>query len=213
MELPFVSELKISQNAHSGMKNSSPSTAPAFDSSAVSNPVLRALDDAGLTCPEDCVLAGGRASAPDELPFTLVTRSKRKRVPSPQKGDEAVSAEPPLHFALQAGNGEESTSKPETEAWQWKDPFGASIVPPGVDPVTLARVPCARTKQTVRQATGTGKRRSALSARAGASPASGSSGSASDRSRARIFVKGCAEDSQRAAGGDQQPALRCAAFA
>jgi hypothetical protein len=190
------------ENVHKSMKNSSAIDAPANEAGAERDQGMPAIGNAsGLTYMQDLVAEGGHGKATQPTPFTTVTRSKRPR--SPQKNDDAI-ARPPLLLknAKKSGAQRRKASKIAKQAptFTFKDHFGAGLLPevipepsdyvpsppvPKVFP-KASNPPKARTKQTVRKSTGTGE------------AITSSGGSSSDRSRARIWKKGCEADAKKA---------------
>ena len=190
---------KTGQKVHNGMKNSSPSTA-SYDLALTDfvNQELRSLVAAGLTSPESDLAECGHHRVLPECNFTDVTGCKRNHVPKPSKGGIRRSRQTPSsqqQVATVVNNGGEGA---EGEDQLWKDPFGASMLPEGTDPVTFARAG-ARTKQCARRSTSTqfGKSRSWTPKRK-PSRGNGSSGSSSDRSRTRLWRKGAEQDTRQA---------------
>ena len=165
------------KKVHSGMKNSSPFTAPADpDLTAVANQELRLLVAAGLTCDTNGVSGGGRIDASDDAPFTTVSRPKRARDSSTQKGQEPAP-EAPL--------------PPRPEEFIHVDPFGLANVPEEENPhkISIRSFVHARTKQMARKIPLKGKKRPNK-----ASPSGSSGSSNSDKSKARLWKLGCKQD-------------------
>ena len=178
------------KSGHKGMKNSSPTNAQSSDDGAARDQEPPATKNAArLTNDVERASGGGaRAGATKvkEVPFTFVTHTKRKAAPVAQKGAQANDADPSLahHFPeLAPTETEESrAARPRKPTRQIRDPFGLGRMSTNINPVTIEpprRVTIARTKQSVRQKT------------------AGSSGSSSERSRSRIWAKGCHQDKAR----------------
>jgi hypothetical protein len=165
-------EPNFGKQVHSGMKNSSPSTAPAIGSDACSNQELSPLEDAGLTCPGSAASGGARRGDSNDAPFVLV-RSKRARGLSGAQKEEAQPAVAP--------------PSPQLDGIAYADPFGLANVPEEVNPLThltrsVRSFVHARTKQTVRKAKFRAKKKP--------SPTGSSGSNNSDRSKARLVRLG-----------------------
>jgi hypothetical protein len=182
---------KSSNKVHNGMKNSLPSTAQVEADLALTafvNQELRSLVAAGLTSPEHDLEECGHIVA------------KRSRVTKPSKGGNGRSRPTPSFPSVMSSAAELEDKPTEGKAPLWKDPFGASDVPAGVDPVTLARTGYARTKQCARKFTGVHPTKSCPpTPNPRYSSGSGSSGNSSDHSRARLWRKGNEQDAHKAA--------------
>ena len=130
---------KTTKNVHEGMKNSSANTAQSSDDRAALQGLPTTKNVPGLTHRQHAAGGGEHHGSAKELPFTVVTRSKRGVAPAAQK--EAPTDDANSFPALTAY---------EAPKRQHKDPFGLKSTPPGVNPVTIF----ARTKQSARLHTG-----------------------------------------------------------
>ena len=159
------------ENVHNGMKNSSANDAQSADGAAQDFDADQghpATDASGLT-----YASGG--NRPEELPW--VTPRPRRANQAP-KGADQVPDVPPLSLT--------------TNKQVFRDPFGLSGAPAYLNPVWCKRFPAARTKQSARRGT-------AVEDGTPPGPTTGeqvtsskpSSGSSSDRSRGRLWQKGC----------------------
>ena len=166
----------VVKNVHNGKKNSSAINALSRDGAARDDDQeTPATENAsGLTYHSSA--SGGNRR--EELPFITVSRSRRRvRVPKKDPEDPVVF---PLPLATEQ---------------EWRDPFGLADVPDHVDPVLCRRIPAARTKQSARKSTASSKVASPENAHSDQiPPPEPSSGSSSDRSRARLWKKGCVLD-------------------
>ena len=165
------------QNVHNGMKNSSATNAlsevGAVRDDDQGPPATE--NASGLTCHSSA--SGGHRH--EELPFVTVSRSKRStRVQKKNREDPGVPP-PPLASVEQSH----------------RDPFGLASAPDDMDPVLCKRFPAARTKQCARKSTAGLETTPPANAQGEqAPPPNTSSGSSSDRSRARLWKKGCILD-------------------
>ncbi len=119
-----------------------------------------------------------------DAPFIPVSRPKRARDTKPSEGGAMRQPQNPLLHDIAVRKDQRMAEDVEGTSFAWKDPFGASGILLEVNAATNARFPSARTKQSARQHTSTGRGRFHL--KSNPFPSSGSSGSASDRSRARL---------------------------
>ncbi len=151
----------------------------------------------GLTSPLQGV-AGSRVQRdPEDPTFIVVTHGKRACVVDPPKEGNGPHRPTPSPPQLTASVTNKEAVPAEAGTPRWKDPFGASDISSELNPVTMARVTPARTKQCARRVTGTRwLKPKSLTPKSRTSQTSSSSGSASDRSRSRLWHNGCVQDAQ-----------------
>jgi len=86
-----------SKNEYSGMKNSSATNVLAFAGADRDQGVPAPSNAPGLTCQQNQASGGNRGHASKDAPFTVVTRSKRGRLPEKDDGALASASPSPPH--------------------------------------------------------------------------------------------------------------------